>query len=161
MSTIGFDYAAGTAYLGVMDDDKVLFTATIPLQEDVHLFFCLLKDMMKDAIEQYGAESRVWLEKPWISAKINQYTGLVLMRMSTILEMAIYESGLQPEFVGAMVWRKAIYGSAKVPDKKEAARKYALEHFGFETKFKYEHNTCESLLIARYGELQRAKLIIT
>lgn len=75
-----------------------------------------------------------------------------MVRMASYIEIALISLKYEPCFVMPNVWRKAVYGNARLEDRKEAAREFVLEKFGFETQYKYEHNICEAILLAHYGE---------
>lgn len=156
-TTLGIDYSISTVYLAIVGEGKVWHTASIKVPsnayaDDRYEFFKHLKTFFDDAREAYCAQEFVYLEKPWVNNSRNSYTGLQMVRMATYIEIALISLKYEPCFVMPDVWRKAVYGKARLPDKKEAARDFVREKFGFETKYKYEHNICESILIAHYGE---------
>lgn len=150
---IGADYAASAIYLGCLDGNAVKATGIIDVT-NIHEGFELLKALLGAYHREYKTSNEIWLEHPWVNGSRFPLSGIKLARTATVLELAALSLGLEPMFVYPLVWRKAVYGKARVEDRKEAARNFVREHFGYDTKFKYQHNTAESILLAHYGNLQ-------
>lgn len=150
-AAIGVDYSGSAAYLGVVKGDKVLATCTIKLADSPHTFFHVIQDWLKTIHEEHNTLPELWIEDYWINGKVFPKTGQIMARTATILEIAALEASIEPCFVHPGTWRKWVYGNGRPDDLKERARRVAKELFGFDSKFKNQHNMCEALLIAHYG----------
>lgn len=158
--TVGIDYSASQVFFAVFSDEQVLYDTEFELKlnssaHDMNLYFLQLKNAFEKACYIYGVDRRVYIEKPWVRWNHRPLSGLQLTRTATYLEIAALQAYCEPVFVDPGVWRKAVYGNGRPDDAKELARRTVLDRFGFETKFKYQHNICEAILIAYYGNLQQ------
>lgn len=159
MSNIGIDYAARSVYVAALDTDKVLKTSSIHLPKDPNIseklaFLQSLRNTFADYYNSYAAQRTVYLETPWVNAKVNAFTGVQMAKMSTYIEVILLECGMWPEYVMPATWRKVVYGNGRPDKRKELSRKFVLEKFGFETKHKSDHNIAEAICIAYYGHLR-------
>lgn len=160
--TVGIDYSASQVFFAVFRDDQVLFHTEFELplsssRDAKWLYFLDLKNAFEKAHWAFNIDRKVYIEEPWVRWNKRPLSGLQLMRTATYLEIAALQAYCEPVFVNPGTWRKAVYGTGRPDDAKELARRTVLDRFGFETKFKYQHNICEAILIAYYGNLQQLK----
>lgn len=152
MIYLGVDYSSAYVYLAFLKENKLLRTQIIDLTN------------LSKAIEilevMLGAEDiSMYIEQPWVSSSFFPRSALMLARTAGIIEAIAVRCGIKPTFVLPNVWRKRVYGKARVENRKEAARELALELFGFETERKYQHDMAEATLIAHYGQLVSGDII--
>lgn len=150
-ATLGSDYNSSTVYLGLLKDKKVLAATSIDMTHPGR-GMNMLRQMLHTYSEEYDVD-KIWAEAAWVRASRFPKSGLMLSRTAAFIEVAAYDVGIMVEFVNPMTWRKAIYGHAHPANPKEVARAFVKEKFGFETRFKNQHDLCESILIAHYGQL--------
>lgn len=150
--TLGSDYSGSMIYLGCLENNKVISTASIDITMP-EAGIKLLRNTLQSYIKEFNVE-KIWVEESWINGARYPRSGIMLARTAAFLEIASYDNNLKIEFVHPLTWRKAVYGKAKPPNPKEVARQYAKELFDFDTKFKKDHNTCEAIMLAHYGALQ-------
>lgn len=151
MAKIGADLSKAVIYLGVVENAKAIANCSIKIDENPYLGFDMLRGAISSYIYEFGVDGLI-IEKPWVRSPFG-LTATELMRTATFVELAAYSNNLDPVFVLPNVWRKVVYGANPKGDTKEAAREMAQQLLGYETRFKKEHNVCESLLLALYGEL--------
>ena len=161
MTSVGADYSSKAVYLASVSDKIVLRTSTIEIQNNnIELFLRELEDELRNFHWMHN-NKYIWIEQPWVETLLRPMSGLQLARMATYIEVvAIRMARLIPQFVHPGTWRKEIYGNGRPKDAKELARQFVDDKFNFKTKYKYEHNICEAILISHYGNLQAEKLII-
>jgi hypothetical protein len=152
-ASIGVDYSGSVAYLGVVKNDRVLATSTINLGDSPYTFFHTIKAWLKTIYEEHDTNPELWIEQPFVVGTRFPQVALKLVRTATILELAALEAGIEPCFVHPGTWRKKVYGNGRPDDLKQRARDTAKKLFSFETKYKNQHNICEGLLIAHYGQI--------
>lgn len=153
-AVLGADYSAGAAYIALVRGKVVLHTATLHVDKDPKSFFFLLVNWLRAIDEEFDVNPDFYLEMPWVRNDNYPHAGVAMMRTATFIEIACYEVGFTPVLASPGTWRKAVYGNGRPKgDLKELARETVREKFGFETKFKNQHNICEAILIAHYGGL--------
>lgn len=153
-ANIGVDYSGSAAYLGHVAGRTVLSTASITVMDSPYSFFHTIQDTLRAWKIASPTLPELWIEAPWIQGNRFPQVALQLVRTCTILELAALECDLEPCFVQPAAWRKRVYGHGRPDDPKQRARDVAKELLGFETKFKNQHNICEGLMLAFYGQLQ-------
>lgn len=153
-TTLGSDYSGSAVYLGCLQDNKVIATASLDMTHP-KTGVGKLREVLAMYKEGYGVE-KIWVEESWINGMKFPRSGLMLTRIATFIEVAAYDTELYIEFVHPLTWRKAVYGKAKPANPKEVARRYAKELFDFDTKFKNQHNICEAIMLAQYGAIQNS-----
>lgn len=152
-ASIAVDYSGSAAYLACVRGREILAQEEIQMHDSPYTFFHHIQLKLTVWNATYKAFSEFWIEDQ-VPAGRNIIAGLKLVRVKTILELAGLEVGLEPCFAHPGTWRKRVLGNGRPDDPKERARQAAKEFFGFETKFKNQHNICEAMLIAFYGYLQ-------
>lgn len=158
MISAGADYNSASACLAVLKDKKVqyCFTSHDMDKGDHDFLWQALKSTMESMKQEYGI-THIYLEDNFVSSRQRIYSGLQLTRMSAYIETAAFAVDIIPVMVMAQSWRKVVYGQGRPQDKKELARFFVKNEFGYETRFKYEHNMCEAICLAHYGNLVRSK----
>lgn len=157
MITIGADLSKKVIFLAALKDEEIISTASINIYDNPWLGFLTIQRYLRTLAEEYKAE-HIYIEQPYANFHSPRpMSFLDLGRACAFVEIAAYESGVNPHFIGNTVWRKEIYGKGRVADAKEYARKFVLDKFGFETRFKNEHNKCEAILLAYYGILSTSR----
>lgn len=152
-SSIGVDYSASAVYLGVVNKDTVLVSEELRMSDNPWGFYQNLIAFLQTFSELHESSPELWIEDQMPIPR-NIGGGQKLYRMRTFLELAAMQANLEPCFIHPGTWRKAIYGNGRPEDLKETSRRVAKEIYGFETKFKNQHNQCEGILIGRYGWIQ-------
>lgn len=153
MSSIGVDFSGSAAYLGVVKGHTVQATVSIRLMDSPYTFFHTIQNWLKTVHEEFATEPKLWIEQPFVAGSRFPQVALQMVRTATILEIAALEADLEPCFVHPNTWRKKVYGHGRPDDLKERARNTARDVFGFDTKHKIDHNICEAILIAHYGNI--------
>lgn len=152
-ASIGADLSKRVVFLGCLTTDGKVATANVDIFNNPLTGMELLNTVIGSYIKNYGA-TKICIERPWISNNsVRPMSFLDLGRASAFVEVAALIQGLDPIFVFPSEWRKVVYGHGKPPDMKELARQTVLEKFGWETKYKNQHNEAESILLAHYGNL--------
>lgn len=153
-TNIGVDLSKRYLYLARLEENGVNATASIDIVTNPLKAFHALIDLLKGYGSFYSDTDKVFIEQPWVNNKNPRpMSSLDLGRAAAFIELASLEAGLEPIFVSPTAWRKVVYDNGRPKDVKELARKTVLEKFGYETKYKYEHNICEAILLAYYGKL--------
>jgi len=150
--TLGSDYSGSKVFLGLLSDNHVVGTVEIDTtfpKKGVDM----LRSIFKEWVDDWNLD-KLWAEEAWVNGQRFPKSGMMLSRTAAFLEIAALDSGIHVEFIHPMTWRRTVYGHAKPANPKEAARTYVKELFGWETKFKKDHNTCEAILLAHYGALK-------
>lgn len=148
--TLGSDYNGSTVYLGLLRDVKVLSTVSVDFTFP-KTGIETLRNVLRTFKEEFDID-KIWAEEAWVNGIRFPRSGMMLSRTQAFIEIAAYDNDIEPRFIHPMTWRKDIYGKPRPPNPKEVARKYVRELFGFETKFKNQHDICEAILLAYYGQ---------
>ena len=151
--TIGVDLSKRYLYLACLKNEKVKATASLDIITDPLKAFQTIIDLLSSYSFDTDAKE-VYIEQPWVNnSNPRPMSSLDLGRAAAFIELASLKVGLEPVFVSPTAWRKVVYGNGRPQDVKELARKTVLEKFGYETKWKKDHNICEAILLAFYGQL--------
>lgn len=158
--SIGADYSATQVWLAVLDDKKVVHafgSADVGLEESEYEFFWQSLKAVLASISSNFECQWLYLERPFVNNQHRSYSGLQMMRMCTYIETAAYACDITTTLVNPQSWRKVVFGNGRPDDRKELARFHVAHEFGYETTLKKDHNICEAICIAEYGNKTRSE----
>lgn len=154
MTTIGADLSKRTIFLACVSTDKCHATASLDIVDNPLKGFLAIKNLFMAYQREYGPIEKVIIEQPWANSHSPRpMSFLDLGRAAAFVEIAALQAGLEPVFVLPSEWRKVVYGTGRPADVKELARETVKERFGWNTKFKKDHNICEAILLASWGNM--------
>lgn len=153
-AVIAVDYSGSAAYLACTRNRALLAQKELKIGDRLYSFFHDVQEWLNTVKRDIGNElqAELWIERQMPIGR-NIKAGQQLSAMERTLELAALEVDLEPCFIHPGTWRKLVYGHGTPHDPKEHARTMAKEIFGFEVKFKNQHNICEAMMISRYGYL--------
>ena len=156
--SVGIDYSASRAYIALASGGKLHLVECLTMERMAPRTF--LDDLQRLMPKLYWVEGghTVYIEQP--------------LHLSRALEMAMMASRLEAAFLLSKVgifevhyvhpstWRAKVLGSGRA--NKQDAIDWAAEVYSYKPSsllvrsYEPDHNYCEALAIAHYGEMQNA-----
>lgn len=156
--SFGVDYSSRVVYLALMIEEEIKATLILNIEKEPFDAFLKLAEWLRLKGKEHNVDY-IYIEQPWVNGKVFPKSGLMLARTAAVVEIASYAADLWPRFVHPLAWRKKVYGNVKPKDRKEYAREFTRSNFGFDTKYKQDHNISEAVCIARYGVLHQEAIM--
>jgi len=149
---IGCDYSTKAIDLAQRRDGQHWRHTKLHVGEFAYPFLRELDTMLKaySTWKRPDEECVLYVEQPW--TRNNGATGMLMVKVSTAVQVLAMQNGYRVEWAHVATWRSAVFGSGKYPSAvaKELAVEWAREHTGLG---EVDDNTADACCIAAYGEL--------
>lgn len=150
--SIGIDYSVTKAYIAVLPSKEV--TCLVLDKSDVLSFYTAFKDVLDKAWDEHEA-THVYIEQAQHMSEALEM-GMMAARLDVMAQLAYFKT----VFVHPSTWRKSVLSNWKAS--KQDAVDWAKATYGYEPpslkvrSYDPDHNYCEALAIAHYGDLLKA-----